>query len=204
MKLFLYSSHLISDGHRSALARLIGKPLESVNLAAVTNAADPERDSGRWVRASVDSLGCRAEIVDLRSRGATDELRSRLSGKDLIWLCGGNQYYLRWVLRESGADGIIRELVDGGTVLAGWSAGAIVAGPTLRFMEHLEDLSVVPEVITDGLGLTDAVVLPHFDVPRFADGMERARQSLDEAGFRTVPLLESQAMVVDGSEEQIV
>ncbi|MFO7584810.1 MAG: ATP-binding cassette domain-containing protein, partial [Anaerolineales bacterium] len=49
-------------------------------------------------------LGCRAEIVDLRSRGTSDELRSKLSGKDLIWLCGGNQYYLRWILRESGAD----------------------------------------------------------------------------------------------------
>lgn len=204
MKMLLYSSYRISEAHRTALGRLIGKPLGSVSVAAVTNAADTEKDSEDWVKASVDSLGCRAEIVDLRSRATAEELRSRLSGKDLIWLCGGNQYYLRWILRESGADEIIRELVGAGTAFAGWSAGAVVVGPTLRFMEHLEDLTVVPEVITEGLGLTDAVVLPHFDVEMFAEGMKRAKQSLDEAGFRTVPLLESQALLIDGSDGRVV
>jgi dipeptidase E len=204
MKMLLYSSYRISEVHRAALANLIGKPLESVSAAAVTNAADTEKDSQDWVKASVDALGCRAEIVDLRSRGTSDELRSKLSGKDLIWLCGGNQYYLRWILRESGADEIIRELVGAGMVFAGWSAGAVVVGPTLQFMEHLEDLTVVPEVITDGLGLTDAVVLPHFDMEMFAEGMKRAQQSLDEAGFRTVPLLDSQALLIDGSNGRIV
>jgi dipeptidase E len=204
MKMLLYSSHRISAAHREVLQELVGKPLESASAAAITNAADVETDAQGWVKASVDSLGCHVEIVDLRPNPEPESLRTRLSGKDLIWLCGGNQYYLRWILRESGADEIIRELVTAGTVFAGWSAGAVVAGPTLRFMEHLEDLGVVPDIIPDGLNLTDAVVLPHFDMEMFAEGMRRARHGLEEAGFRTVPLGESQALLIDGSGERVL
>ena len=53
---------------------------------------------------------------------------------------------------------MIRELVEQGTVYAGWSAGAGMASPTLRYFDLLDDTSEAPEVIWEGLGLTDVVV----------------------------------------------
>jgi dipeptidase E len=205
MKLFLYSSFKISPKYSKELIRLVGKAPKDITVAAIVNAADVEADSTDWVQESVDSLGFGTQVIDLRSyRASRGELRETLANKDVIWLCGGNQYYLRWILRQSGADAIIKDLVRVGKVYAGWSAGAVVAGPTLKHMEHLEDLSVVPEVLFDGLGLTDVVVLPHFDMAQFAGGMQKANEGLKKAGFITVPLLESQALIINGEAREVI
>ena len=52
---------------------------------------------------------------------------------DAIWISGGNGYYLRWILKETGTDTFIRELLKKGVVYSGWSAGACIAGPTLKY-----------------------------------------------------------------------
>jgi dipeptidase E len=145
------------------------------------------------------------EVVDLRSwLGNRDGLCALLAGKDVIWVSGGNGFYLRWILKESGADEIIRELVAQGTVYAGWSAGAVLAGPTLQFYDLVEDLSVVPQVYYDALNLTDIAVCPHMDLSEFAAGMEQVEELLRQAGIRTAPLTDAMALMIDGDEKEIL
>jgi dipeptidase E len=208
MKLFLYSSYLLSPEHRDALHRLVGKPPEDIRFAAIENAVDAQDGATEWVQDSRNALAgnpAQIEVIDLRQwRGDRPGLRAKLAGKDVIWLCGGNTFYLRWILKETGADEIIRELVGSGVVYAGWSAGAVVAGPTLRCFEAVEDLAVVPEAVFDGLDLTDIVVVPHMDLEEFAAGMQRIEQQLRQEGFRTAPLVEAQALVVQPGEHQII
>lgn len=110
---------------------------------------------------------------------------------------------MRWILKETGADEIIRDLIGKGTVYAGWSAGAIVAGPTLRYFDSVEDLTVVPEVFFDALNLTNIMVIPHIDLEEFAEGMKQIQQQLRQAGFRTAPLTEAQALIVQESEHHV-
>ena len=62
-------------------------------------------------------------------------LTSKLSSKDALWHGGGNTFYLRWILSNTGADEVITKLVRHGLVYGGGSAGAIVAGPTLKYFE---------------------------------------------------------------------
>lgn len=52
---------------------------------------------------------------------------------------GGNPYYLRWLLKVTGADEMITALVKQGKVYAGASAGGVLAGPTLRFFDNQDD-----------------------------------------------------------------
>jgi dipeptidase E len=208
MRLFLYSSYVLSAEHRSALERLVDKPPEDITFAAIQNAADVEDDAQDWVEQSRRSIArdeAQIEVVDLRDwLDGHAGLLDRLACKDVIWVCGGNGFYLRWILKASGADAVIRRLASRGTVYAGWSAGAVVAGPTLQYFEPLEDLTVVPELHHDGLGLTDAVVLPHMDLEAFGEGMRTARSQLEPAGFRCVPLTEAEAFVVDGDQQRVI
>ena len=208
MKLFLYSSHDLSSEHRAALHRLVGKPPEEIRFAAIENAVDAQDDATEWVQDSRNAIAidpAQIEVVDLRQwAGDRTGLQAKLASKDVIWVCGGNTFYLRWILKETGADEIIRGLVGSGVVYAGWSAGAIVAGPTLRHFEAVEDMAVVPEAVFDGLNLTDLVVVPHLDLAEFAAGMQRIEQQLRQEGFRTVPLVEAQALIVQTGQHQIL
>ncbi len=208
MKLFLYSSYLLAPEHRDAMSRLVGKAPQDITYAAIQHATDVEPDSSSWVLASSASVCIRREqieVIDLQQwRDDRDGLREKLASKDVIWVCGGNGFYLRWILRVTGADEIIRELVRAGTVYAGWSAGAIMAGPTLQYFDAVEDLTVVPEVYDDGLNLTNTVVLPHMDLADFAEAMLQINNQLRQAGFATAPLTEAQALMIDGEKQELL
>lgn len=163
------------------------------------------RNGVRESEGSLTRAGAKVEPIDLRQwRDDPVGLRAQLASKDIILVCGGNGFYLTWILRETGADEIIKDLVSSGTVYAGWSAGAVVAGPTLRFFEPMEGLSVVPAMVHDGLALTDLVTLPHYDTQEFSAGMKSAEYQLNEVGFTTIPLTESQAIVIDDDTHTVI
>jgi dipeptidase E len=208
MKLFLYSCYQIAPAHRDALHRLVGKPPQDITFAAIENALDVEQDTQAWIGDSRNAIAihpAQIEVVDLRNwRNNRAGLHELLASKDVIWLCGGNGFYLRWMLKDTGADAIIRDLVANGTVYAGWSAGAVLAGPTLQHYEIVEDLTVVPEVYYDALNLTDIAVCPHMDLPEFAAGMAQVEQQLRQSGFRTAPLTDAQALMINEDGQEII
>jgi dipeptidase E len=191
-----------------ALCRLVNKAPEEITFAAIENSTDVIPDSETWVAQSRDALksqGSQVEVVDLRNwQDNRVGLREKLASKDVIWLCGGHGFYLRWILKETGADDIIKELVKAGKVYAGWSAGAVVAGPTQKYFDLFDDPKDAPEVIWGGLNLTNLVVVPHIDLEDFAEGMKQINQQLKGAGYITVPLREDQALVIDGEEQKII
>jgi dipeptidase E len=161
---------------------------------------------GPGIRESLSSKGYNVETVDLRNwLNRPAELYEKLQSKDVIWICGGHTYYLSWILKESGADNIIKELVTAGKVYAGWSAGAIVAGPTTKFFNLMgDDPTQAPEIIYEGLGLTDIVIVPHTDNADFAEGAAAANEQLLQAGFKTMPLKDNQAYIIHGEEKTLV
>ncbi len=194
MKLFLYS-FAFSEEQSAVLQKLVGKETQNISFALIENAADVEEDSEPWLgelRAAIRSKGYQTEVVDLRHwLYNRTGLYETLASKDVIWLGGGNTYYLRWILKQTGADAIIQDLVKNGKVYAGWSADAMVAGPTLQHIEAMEPSMAAPECILDGLHLTNIVVVPHIDQqdfmanctwrsaqsPRYIDGKSRTRRN---------------------------
>jgi dipeptidase E len=104
-------------------------------------------------------------------------------------------------MRTSGFDHLIRELVGADRIAyGGESAGAIVAGPTLRGLELGDDVSIVPSgyrraVEWSGLGLVDWVPLPHADTDWWAPKARLVRDALAERGV-TARLLGDDDVVV--------
>ena len=175
-------------------------------MALVENAADVEKQEPWWVkdnRNGLKALGMDVQQVDLRKFvGYQKKLKAELGTCDVIWLGGGNTFYLRWILRESGADTIITEMVKAGKPYGGGSAGAVVAGPTLKHFEAADDPGDSPEVILEGLGLTDLVVVPHWDADH--ETMKKIDDTLKADGHKTKPLTDAQALVIDGDEQFII
>jgi dipeptidase E len=208
MKLFL-SSLAISDPQSVELVELIGKKPKDIKLALIENAADTYPEGKRaWVdqnRTAIQSHGFEVEIIDIKKyKVKLSELKDKLASKDVIWFGGGNTYYLRWLLKDTGVDKLLTELVKQGIVYGGGSAGAIVAGPTLKHFETADDPDEAPEIILDGLHFTDSVVVPHIDNEKFASVIKAINDELIADGYRTTPLGDAQALVIDGNIQKVI
>ncbi len=208
MKLFL-SSLAISEEQEPEFTRLVGKKPQDIKLAFIENAADVYDDSSRdWVednRVAVKACGYQVEIVDLRDyRNNRKELQAKLSDNDVIWVNGGNTFYLRWILQDTGADKIIEELVSDGKVYGGGSTGAIVACPTLKYFEDVDDPILSPRVIIEGLRFTEKVVVPHVDNEKYGKAMDKIVQHLQKDGYETVGITDNQAVIFDSGKFRIV
>lgn len=209
MKLFL-SSLVITNKQADRFLQLVGKKNPAdVNLIFIENAADVYKESAKWwvqqTRDSFADRGFKLSYLDLREyKGKPKELRAQLAKADVIWLGGGNTYYLRWILHDTGADAIIADLVKSGKVYGGGSAGAIVAGPTTKFFDGADDPAKAPQVIDEGMGLTQIVPVPHWDGPNHKDIMKDANDKLIAADYKTVTLTDEQALLIDGDHHEVL
>lgn len=169
MRLYL-SSYRMGNKPEELLKLLKGNTRTAL-IANYVDYRDPEEIHIRNQQELKDltSHGLRPDIVDLKNYfGKSEELKDTLSAYDLIWVRGGNTFVLRRALAYSGADKIIRDLLDSDSIVyGGYSAGVCVLAPTLKGIDRVDDPSVVPngytkDIIWDGLNIIPYSVAPHY------------------------------------------
>ena len=204
MKLFLASSGL-PESLRPALQELLGSTLSGVRVAHVPNAADPYPEAQRRFlersRNELVAAGMTVTDIDLRDFDRNPiGLQNALSCFDIVWLAGGNTYYLRYWLNRCGFDHIVSDLFAQSLVCAGGSAGAIVLGSDLRFYDVVDDPAMAPQPRYEGLCLYRFQLLPHWGDEYFQPMLDRVRASYEGLGAEIVPITDQQAVCVrDGA-----
>ncbi len=171
MRLYL-SSYRMGEGFERLLD-LAGR----CRAVVISNAVDliPAADREAYTRKIHDPVaelrdhGIDAAPLDLRDYfGKAAALDEALAGVGLVWSVGGNAFLLRRALRQSGLDAILaRRLAQDSLVYGGWSAGACVAGSTLRGLHLMDEPDALapgydPQIIWEGMGLVDFAIVPHF------------------------------------------
>ncbi|MDZ4371019.1 MAG: Type 1 glutamine amidotransferase-like domain-containing protein [Phenylobacterium sp.] len=172
MKLYL-ASWRTGDSFRE-LVRMAGP---QGRVGVITNAVDfiPADEREAYRRKVHDPIaefrahGLEAYDLDLRAYFRRPEaLLAELERTTLVWATGGNAFLLRRAMRQSGFDALAPGLIWAGRLAyGGWSAGACVAGPSLRGLELMDDPAVLAEgyaapPVWEGLGLVDAALVPHY------------------------------------------
>jgi dipeptidase E len=172
----LYLSSYFMGDHPEALVKMVGA---NRRMAIITNALDaiPLENQIAFAQTTFDAVeyfakfGFDPSLVDLRHYfGRETALRELLVRFGVVWAVGGNSFLLRRAMRFSGFDSVICKMLDKDElVYAGWSAGACVAGTSLRGI----DLMDVPEqtapaypsgeIIWEGLSLVPSVIVPHYE-----------------------------------------
>ena len=186
MRLYL-ASHRTGDSYPELL-RMAGGP--GARVGVISNAVDfiPVADREAYARKVFDPVadfrGHDLDAYDLDLRGyfrRPEALLAELERTQLVWAVGGNAFLLRRAMRQSGFDAIAPGLVWAERLAyGGWSAGACVAAPSLRGLEHMDD----PETLAEGYDrepvwearvLIDAAIVPHYrsEQPE-AEAAERA------------------------------
>ncbi len=208
MKLYL-SSYRVPNPE--ALFKLVGKDSGNISVAIIPNAKDYYSDYVKKLKnsellADLDEIGLsNCTTIDLNdfSDNDTAELSNELKKYDLIWVNGGNTFCLRYSMRQSGFDQVIREVVESGVVYAGESAGAIVAGDTIKGAENADEPTFAPEIIFDGLNLVSDFILPHIDSPKYAEAKAEIRK-IQKNHPSIIGLKDSQAYLVDSDSKSII
>lgn len=207
MKLYLASKHVQFP---SELVSLVGKNPKNTKVTLVVNAFDNYPADRRQMHVtnlseSLKSAGYNPMLMDLRKYdGDALLLKSELSKSDLLWVSGGNVFYLRYLLRKSGLELVLGELINNGMVYGGDSAGAAVIGHDLHGLDLLDNTSEAPEVIFDGLGITEFIILPHWGNERYQAEIANTKAIMDKYNAEVVTISDDQVCTVDGESRQIL
>lgn len=171
----LYLSSLRFGDRFDLLCAMLG---QGARIGVIANALDliPAASREAYARnvhdpvAELNAQGMTAAPLDLRDYfAAPQRLDTALAALDAVWVTGGNSFLLRRAMRQSGFDiAGVQRIKDGKLLYGGYSAGAIVAGPSLRGIEAMDDPSDVaegydPAPIWDGLDLIGLHLVPHYD-----------------------------------------
>lgn len=203
MRLYLSSASL--GNQPECLSSLVGSNRRAAVIPNASVAATGRADDEVTALAG---LGLVAEELDLRHFHSADELGTVLASFGLVWVIGGNSFQLRHAMCQSGFDDAIRPLLEQNCITyAGYSAGSVVATPTLRGIELVDDPAVAAddETVWQGLSLVSFSIAPHYRSghPESAAIETVVRYWRDhDMPFRT--LRDGQALVVDGSRMELV
>ena len=159
---------MVPETTKAFLKLLVKKP-EEINVGFIATASYADHPKGDAVyikedKQRLNELGFKAIMeIDLREeKGAS--LREKMGAIDLIFVSGGNTFYLMEYIRESGFDKVLGAFLDKGGIYVGVSAGSIIAGRDIAVSGWDPDWDINTVGLEDmqGLGLVDFIISPHY------------------------------------------
>jgi dipeptidase E len=195
-QLFLTSS---SEEVLDDIIKKLPKSPKELSLAFIDTAAEVEEGDHWWLRTEKEKLVETGFNVDQFSiKGMTkNEIENRLKDKQIIYFCGGNTFYLLDQVIKTGCDEIIKNKIENGVIYIGSSAGSMIVGKRIDLVSTIDDYSKAPDLKSDGLGIVDLAVLPHWGSDVFRDEYLKGFEAMYTEGIKIVPLTNQQYIWVN-------
>ena len=128
-------------------------------------------------------------------------VKEKLAKAEIIFISGGNTFYLLQELKKKQLLSLIKEQIRDGLVYVGESAGAIITAKDIDYNKLMDDKTVATELYdTAGLDEVDFYILPHYGEEPFADSSKKTFEMYKKQ-LELLPLHNHQAIIVN--DEQI-
>jgi len=187
---------------REEILKILPKPADQIKIAHIITASKAEEDISYLERESqmMQELGFNVENIDIEGK-SENELRVLLDGEDVIYVQGGNTFYLLKCVKESGFDTVAKELIEKGIIYIGVSAGSYIACPTIEmaYWKH-PDRNTVGLADLTGLNLVPFLLSVHFD-PEYAQIL---KQEILNSKFPVRILDDNQAILIQDGNYKLV
>lgn len=179
--------------------------LQGKVVTFIPTASTPEsyKEYVKLGQESLEELGLKVTPLDVAT-ASSEEIRSTLSEGDLIYISGGNTFYLLQELKRKGADKLIQREIETGKPYIGESAGAMILAPSIEYVQLMNETQAAPELTSfAALGLIEKYPLPHYQCFPF---VEIGETVLATYGGRLSlePITNHQAIIVRGRELSII
>lgn len=180
------------------------KPAGELTVAFIRTAANPYPEKP-WIdndRKKLAELGF--HIVDLDIAGKSEaEVQKVLSRVDIIFVAGGNTFYLLEQARKSGFDKIVKDFINSGKIYIGSSAGSILLGPEIKMFDIIDDPGKAQLHDTKALGVVDFIVLPHLGNEKYRDRQQEVLKKYSD-DYDIIPFTDRQFIKADGDKYDVI
>jgi len=176
----------------SSVAQKIAQDIDAHHLktAFIYTAAEQEYLEDAWLIESKQTLTDNGfDIVSYSITGKTsEEIMEFVSRVDIIYVCGGNTFYLLEKTLESGFDKVLRDVLDD-KIYIGHSAGSVLLGNSVALKSNPPQTTLKK---FDGLKIVNFTVVPHW-------GKESARDTKMALFDKMYSLGDNVLLLKDGS-----
>ena len=96
--------------------------------------------------------------------------KEKLSEAKIVFISGGNTFYLLQELKRKNLITYLKERIENGLLYIGESAGSVIAAPDIEYASVIDDKTVATELDDyAGLNLVDFYIVPHFEEEPFVE-----------------------------------
>jgi len=148
-------------------------------------------------------LGFQVEVLDV-SACDRETAQAKIFQSKLLYVSGGNTFYLLQELKKKQLLSLIKEQVADGMVYVGESAGAIITAKDIDYNKIMDDKAVAKELNdTEALNEVDFYVLPHVGEEPFVDSTPAPLDTYGDQ-LNLLSLNNRQAVLVEDEEVKIL
>ncbi|MGM1035135.1 MAG: Type 1 glutamine amidotransferase-like domain-containing protein [Bacillota bacterium] len=161
-KILLTSNGFFTDLIKQQFLQLIDGDLSNIKATIITTASHKKQNNRFAMKAKEDLLGFGFKRVDFND--IEFDKTELLEKYNVIYINGGNPFYLLYHMKKSGADLILKDIAKQNTVIVGVSAGAIILGSNIEVVNYFTpQINTVDMQDLTALGLTNKAIFPHYD-----------------------------------------
>ena len=198
--------HRVTEILKREETDLAGKTVSYIPTAIIGEADGDEAVIEGMIKEETDmleNLGLKVDVLEI-SAASREKITRSLTENDLIFVGGGNTFFLLQELRRTGADKLLAREVEQGKLYIGESAGAAVACPDIGYCALMDAPEKAPELESySALGLVDFYVVPHLDNEEMGEGARKIIETYgDKLDLKVI--MDEQAILVEGDKAEIL
>mgnify|MGYP001670489060 FL=1 len=116
-----------------------------------------------------EDFGYKVENFDV-SIFSEEIAKEKLSEAKIVFVSGGNTFYLLQELKRKNLTSYLKERIENGLLYIGESAGSVIATPDIEYASIVDDKTLATELDDyAGLNLVDFYIVPHFEEEPFVE-----------------------------------
>ena len=151
--------------------KFLDKNTESKKILFIPTATNEEeyKKYMHLTQKAFEDFGYEVENFDV-SVFSEEIAKEKLSEAKIVFISGGNTFYLLQELKRKNLITYLKERIENGMLYIGESAGSVIAAPDIEYASVIDDKTVATELDDyTGLNLVDFYIVPHFEEEPFVE-----------------------------------
>ena len=175
--IFLKNMILTSSLYESIgfVKEFLDKNAKSKKILFIPTAANVEEYKNYMylTEKAFEDIGYEVDNFDI-SVFSEKTVKEKLSKAEIIFISGGNTFYLLQELKRKNLISYLKERIENGLLYIGESAGSVITGPNIEYASLADDKTLAKELSDyTGMNLIDFYLVPHFGEEPFAESSEK-------------------------------
>ena len=175
--IFLKNMILTSSLYESIgfVKEFLDKNAKSKKILFIPTAANVEEYKNYMylTEKAFEDIGYEVDNFDI-SVFSEKTVKEKLSKAEIIFISGGNTFYLLQELKKKNLISYLKERIGKGLIYIGESAGSVITAPNIEYVSVMDD-KILAEELDDytGLNLVDFYIVPHFEEEPFIESSRK-------------------------------